>query len=187
VTEQSGRFKTDGYGIELSYHRRLRRMGPAVLFLGGDASFYLHGNERSAVTVNNLTGERERIKLAANWGVLTGSARLVWREGRRIEIHTGVGFGLYSLAIKELWDFGEYNRGEGDSTFGGFIAVGLRIPYKASIVGFRLDGKVHTANFDNLKGAFGGQEVEGPIYVLSFGASWRWNKREVRRPYKATH
>lgn len=175
VTRDSGRFKTDGYGIEFSYHHRQRRLGRSGVLLGGEFAFYSHSNETSAVGFNAISGESSRIKLWANWGHFTGSGRLVWREGRRPEIHTGGGLGLYLLRIKEsLEGFGVADRHESDSAVGGFLCVGLHLPYRNTHFGWRLEGKVHSVSFGGLGGAFSDQHIEGPVYTLQIGVTYSY-------------
>jgi hypothetical protein len=175
VTEQSGPFKTDGYGFEIFYHRRRGRAAGAALFIGADFAGYSHDNERSYVGYDAVTGEPSRITLAANWGYITGSARLVWLERHRPEVYAGLGLGPYMLRIKEeVEDFGVADRYESDTTIGVFLCAGLRFPFKSERFALLLDGKIHAVSFDGLGGAFAGQEAKGPIYTLSFGGDWRW-------------
>ncbi len=170
---QAGKFNDLGYGIEVSYHRLLP-VGRFDLLLGGELAGFDNENRKSVTLVNFVTGEKIRDKLFANSGHLTGSCRLVIRGEKRVAYHVGSGLGLYLLRIKEAIEgFGVAETGHNDSSFGGFVVVGIEAPTRFRTCSLRFEGKVHYFVFDHVGEFFPGQEARGPLYELEFGAAWR--------------
>jgi hypothetical protein len=170
VAEESGRFKDHAPGIEIAYHRLRAEHGNALFLIGGELSGYGFSNEETYTFRNAFTGDPASIRMEASWGQVTGSVRWVWREGRKIELLAGGGAGLYILRFNDLIDdFGVVDRGEADTTIGGYLAAGVRIPLRSGSTAFRLDLRVHSFRFSGIGGAFEGQEISGPLTMFHFG------------------
>jgi hypothetical protein len=173
VTEQSGRFKEQGPGIEIAYHRRRAEHGKAAFLIGGEFAGYGFDNEMSLTGYHAVTMEPSSIRMFANWGHITGSVRWIWREGRSVELIAGAGAGVYLLRFKEtIDDFGVADRRESDTAPGGYFLGGLRFPVRSGLMAVRVDVRVHAYSFSEIGGAFEGQVVSGPATVLNIGVDF---------------
>jgi len=170
VAEQSGRFDDQAVGIDIAYHRVTNEHGRALFLVGGELAGYGFDNAQGLVGYRYPDNEQITIRMEASWGHVTSSVRWFWGEERGVQFLAGAGAGVYLLRFNDvLDDFDIVDRGESDATPGGYIMIGLRFPVRSGRVGIRSELRMHLFNFDDIGGAFDGQEVSGPLTVFNFG------------------
>lgn len=170
VAEQSGRFKDKALGIEVAYHRRQADHGKAAFLVGGELAGYGFPNRQSLIGYDAITADPLDIHIESSWGHVTGSVRWLWHAGRKVELLAGGGGGVYMVRFNDvLDDFSIVERGENDATPGGYLMAGLRFPLRSGRVGLRTGVRIHFFSFSDIRGAFEGQDIGGPVTVLNFG------------------
>ena len=88
-------------------------------------------------------------------------------------LYLGAGAGYYLLDFAELFRWGEGGELYEDSALGGYLSVGIRLPFaddpseSAAVI---LETKVHFADFGEF--APGTGQIDGPIYMFQLGLTF---------------
>lgn len=172
--QQFGQFKTWGYNIELAYHYFATAWFDKDLWIGLDFGFFFNDNKGKTTAIFYPSGETFSGEIGSRGMYLTPSLKwFVWGRRGAPRLYLGAGAGYYLLDFAELYKFGEGAEIYEDSTLGGYLGVGVRLPSsKKNPENFAvvLESKVHFADFGEFAPNAG--NIKGPIYLFQLGITF---------------
>lgn len=167
-----GDFDEAGIGVEINLHGGGFQWGPATVYLGADLGVLNNSS--------NVEGTEEGEDLQASLVYLTPSIKFLFGSPERVKWFLDAGFGYYEVSIEEweddcFFDCDIYEYYD-DDAFGGHVGFGLDFPLGGNDDGFRLTtgARVHFVEFDEPGAVAPAGSLDGPIYLLYFGAGFDW-------------
>jgi hypothetical protein len=172
--QQFGQFKTWGYNIEMAYHYLATTWLDRDLWIGLDLGFFFNENKGKTTVIFLPSGETFSGEIGSRGMYLTPSLKwFIWGRRGSPRLYLAAGAGYYLLDFAELYKFGEGGEIYEDSTLGGYLGVGVRLPTSKNnpeSFAVLLEGKVHFADFGEFAPSTG--DIKGPIYLFQLGVTF---------------
>lgn len=159
-----------GFNFDFGFELRAYKGERWDLFTGIEVGAVINENERSFKIEPDKSSSEAR--LLSTMIHVTPTIKLV-RRYEWLRPYIGAGAGLYILNLSIETETGqELNRELKNNAFGGFVALGIDIPFKRTLPSFvlRLEDKVHYVDFGRLD-HFSPESgrLTGPINVITVG------------------
>jgi hypothetical protein len=166
----SGRFDARGYGLGVSWLRRLGGPARTSLYLGGEFAGFGHSDHSR--TLEDPFGGWLDYRLWVDWGYIAPCATLVWNEGRPVQFVGSAGAGIYLVRLKATLEGVTLDSDEDDVAPGGFLALGVRVPLGNGGLNLHAAAKAHAFRFRGFRSLDEDRDFGGPATVFELGLDW---------------
>lgn len=163
-----------GLGIELSFHRLLKRVKSNELRVGGDWGIFYRSSIKSFDTTIYPAENTVPMDLPARGMYLTPSIQYVFGNVRRFHPrpYLGGGAGVYGMDILTMLGGMELDTYYRKVTVGGYVSGGVAIPvsHRYPDLQVLLDGKLHFMRFGRFESfSSTSRNLRGPMFMLQLG------------------
>lgn len=171
--DEFGDFEEWGFAVSFGYEGRVAELETGSLWLGGQFLFASFPNEEDfAVLVlpsgNTIDGDYSA-------GLFSFTPTIAYRAdlANGLEGFVRGGAGYYSISLQESFD-GYTDDIDDDSSFGGFVALGLDIRL-ADQIALRIEDQIHFTDLDAFPDILPAEgTIDDPIHIFQIGLSVRY-------------